>query len=121
MSSPRRPSRYRPGWRLTRASRNRWEETLKASASFPELQRAVKFNGPGSPCVAGSRSVCWKAFLLFHDAAPANWSHILLETRNTYSTLRDHYLKYIKHPEQLAELSLDPLADDPEVRPLFRL
>jgi len=95
--------------------RSRWDETLKASASFADLQRAVKFNGPGSPCLAGSRSVCWKAFLLFHDAAATNWSHILLETRNTYSTLRDHYLKYIKHPEQLAELSLDPLADDPEV------
>ncbi len=60
-----------------------------------------------------------KAFLLFQGAPAANWSHILLEGRNTYSTLREHYLKYISHPEQLAELSLDPLADDPEVwRPL---
>jgi len=40
---------------------------------------------------------------------------MLLESRNSYSTLRDHYLKYIKHPEQLAELAVDPLADDPEV------
>ncbi|ROV98304.1 hypothetical protein VSDG_04460 [Cytospora chrysosperma] len=95
-------------------SKKRWEETLKQSSSFTDLQRAVKFNGPESPCVAGCRSVCWKAFLLFKDANAANWSHVLLENRNTYSTLRKHYLKYIKHPELLNELSLDPLADDPE-------
>jgi TBC1 domain family member 5 len=116
-------------------SKLRWDETLKASASFADLQRAVKFNGPNSPCVAGCRSVCWKvgilfsvialpgrlcsnkqqAFLLFQDASSANWSHVLLESRNTYSALREHYLRYVKHPEQLAELELDPLADDPEV------
>ncbi|ROW12281.1 hypothetical protein VMCG_00447 [Cytospora schulzeri] len=95
-------------------TKTRWEETLKQSSSFADLQRAVKFNGPESPCVAGCRSVCWKAFLLFKDANAANWSHILLENRNTYSTLRKHYLKYIKHPELLNELSLDPLADDPD-------
>lgn len=43
--------------------RTRWEETLKQSTSFPDLQRAVKFNGPSSPCVAGCRSVCWKVSL----------------------------------------------------------
>lgn len=53
---------------------------------------------------------------MFKDANAANWSHVLLENRNTYSTLRKHYLKYIKHPELLNELSLDPLADDPDVR-----
>ncbi|KAK7740558.1 hypothetical protein SLS53_005402 [Cytospora paraplurivora] len=95
-------------------AKTRWEETLKHSSSFAELQRAVRFNGPESPCVAGCRSVCWKAFLLFKDANAANWSHVLLENRNTYSTLREHYLKYIKHPELLNELSLDPLADDPD-------
>ncbi|KAJ4391599.1 hypothetical protein N0V93_005218 [Gnomoniopsis smithogilvyi] len=95
-------------------SKTRWEETLKQSTSFPDLQRAVKFNGPSSPCVAGCRSVCWKAFLLFKDANAVNWSHVLLENRDTYGALREHYLKYIKHPELLTELSLDPLADDPD-------
>jgi TBC1 domain family protein 5 len=56
-----------------------------------------------------------QAFLLFQNTDAADWSHILLEARNTYSALREHYLKYIKHPELLAELSLDPLADDPDV------
>lgn len=57
-----------------------------------------------------------QAFLLFKDVNAANWSHVLLENRNSYSALREHYLKYIKHPELLNQLSLDPLADDPDVR-----
>jgi hypothetical protein len=56
-----------------------------------------------------------QAFLLFKDVNPSNWSHVLLENRNSYSALREHYLKYIKHPELLNQLSLDPLADDPDV------
>lgn len=95
-------------------SKTRWDETLQQSSSFADLQRAVKFNGPGSPCMSGCRSVCWKAFLLFKDVNASNWSHVLLENRNSYSTLREHYLKYIKHPELLNQLPLDPLADDPD-------
>lgn len=56
-----------------------------------------------------------QAFLLFKDVNASNWSHVLLENRNSYSTLREHYLKYIKHPELLNQLPLDPLADDPDV------
>lgn len=95
-------------------SKTRWDETLKQSSSFADLQRAVKFNGPTSPCESGCRSVCWKAFLLFKDVNTSNWSHVLLENRNSYSALREHHLKYIKHPELLNQLSLDPLADDPD-------
>jgi TBC1 domain family protein 5 len=94
--------------------RTRWHETLKHSSSFVDLQRAVKFNGPTSPCVAGCRSVCWKAFLLFQGAASSNWPNILLEARQSYSSLRGQQLKYIKHPEQLKDLPYDPLADDPD-------
>ncbi|KAI1879592.1 hypothetical protein JX265_002546 [Neoarthrinium moseri] len=94
-------------------STNRWQETVKHSASLSDLQRAVKFNGPDSPCVTGCRSVCWKAFLLGHGSSTAaNWSHALLESRSTYASLRDHFLKYIKHPEYLANVNTDPLADD---------
>lgn len=96
------------------AAKTRWGQTLEHSSSFADLQRAVKFNGSDSPCVAGCRSVCWKAFLLFKDTNAANWAHVLLEHRTTYSALREHYLKYIKHPELLTQLSLDPLADDPD-------
>lgn len=87
---------------------------MKHSSSFADLQRAVKFNGQTSPCVAGCRSVCWKAFLLFQGTSSSNWSHVLLEARNSYGSLRDQHLKYIKHPEKLNELSVDPLADDPQ-------
>ncbi|KAH8848144.1 hypothetical protein MCOR27_010177 [Pyricularia oryzae] len=94
-------------------NKTRWQETVKQSKSFDELQRAVKFNAPDSPCEAGCRSVCWKAFLLFQNAPSSSWSHLLLEARNQYSSLREHHLLYIKHPEKLAELTVDPLADDP--------
>lgn len=96
-------------------NKTRWQETVKQSKSFDELQRAVKFNAPDSPCEAGCRSVCWKAFLLFQNAPSSSWSHLLLEARNQYSSLREHHLLYIKHPEKLAELTVDPLADDPSV------
>lgn len=99
---------------LTSSTRTRWEETLKHSSSFSALQRAVRFNGSDSPCLSGCRSVCWKTFLLFQDSAQSSWSHLLLEARNSYSSLRDESLKYIKHPEKLSELPLDPLADVPD-------
>ncbi|EJT78845.1 hypothetical protein GGTG_03939 [Gaeumannomyces tritici R3-111a-1] len=94
-------------------TRGRWQETVKHSAGFTELQRAVKFNGSESPCIAGCRSVCWKAFLLFQAVPASDWSQALLASRNSYSSLRDRQLLYIKHPEKLAELPLDPLADVP--------
>ncbi|KAI1633747.1 rab-GTPase-TBC domain-containing protein [Biscogniauxia mediterranea] len=90
----------------------RWQETLKHSSSLAELQQAVKENGPASPCILGCRSICWKAFLLNQTANTINWSHALLESRSTYASLRDHFLKYIKHPEYLTAGTSDPLADD---------
>ncbi|KAI2472012.1 RabGAP/TBC [Annulohypoxylon bovei var. microspora] len=93
-------------------STTRWQETLKYSTSLTDLQRAVKDNGPNSPCISGCRSICWKAFLLSRSTDTTNWSHAILESRGTYASLRDHYLKYIKHPEYLTAASTDPLADD---------
>lgn len=87
---------------------------MEHSSSFSDLQRAVKFNGASSPCVAGCRSVCWKAFLLFQGAASSDWSLVLRGARHFYSSISDQHLKYIKHPEKLNELTFDPLADDPE-------
>ncbi|KAI0179971.1 RabGAP/TBC [Hypoxylon sp. FL1284] len=90
----------------------RWQETLKHSNSIADLRQAVKDNGPSSPCISGCRSVCWKAFLLNQTSGTTSWSHALLESRNAYSSLRDHFLRYIKHPEHLTAASVDPLADD---------
>ncbi|KAI1281355.1 rab-GTPase-TBC domain-containing protein [Xylaria sp. FL0933] len=96
---------------LTDAS-SRWQETLKHSSSLADLQRAVKNNGPDSPCIAGCRSVCWKAFLLNQTTQASNWTHALLESRSSYASLREHFLKYCKHPEYLTAGNSDPLADD---------
>ncbi|KAI0131675.1 RabGAP/TBC [Hypoxylon sp. NC0597] len=90
----------------------RWQETLKHCNSLADLQQAVKDNGSSSPCISGCRSICWKIFLLNQSTDTTNWSHALLESRSTYASLRDHFLKYIKHPEYLTAASVDPLTDD---------
>ncbi|KAI0971634.1 rab-GTPase-TBC domain-containing protein [Xylaria arbuscula] len=90
----------------------RWQETLKHSSSLADLQRAVKDDGLDSPCITGCRSVCWKAFLLSQTTHASNWTHALLESRSSYASLREHFLKYTKHPEYLTAGSSDPLADD---------
>lgn len=97
----------------------RWQETIKHSSSLSDLQRAVKFTGLDSPCIKGCRSICWKVFLLGHGSSTTNWSHALLESRSTYASLKDHFLRYIKHPEYLANVNTDPLADDPDVSIFF--
>ncbi|PTB67452.1 RabGAP/TBC [Trichoderma citrinoviride] len=91
----------------------RWQATQAHCASVDELRDAVRYNGPSSPCLSGCRSVCWKVFLLSKDGE-ASWSQSLRQKRELYSERRDHFLKFINHPEALAELTIDPLADDPK-------
>lgn len=55
-------------------------------------------------------------FLLSSERSLINCAHALAEGRNEYTERRDHFLKFIQHPEALNELTVDPLADDPEVR-----
>jgi TBC1 domain family protein 5 len=43
------------------------------------------------------------------------WAAKLDESRDAYRALRDHFLKYIEHPDDI-DSSVDPLADDAEVR-----
>ncbi|KAK4123747.1 RabGAP/TBC [Parathielavia appendiculata] len=95
-------------------TKSRWEDTFKEGSSIADLQRAVKFNGPHSPCVAGLRSICWKAFLLWRDAPAEQWPELARESRAAYSAICGQHLRYIRHPEQLAALTIDPLADDPD-------
>ncbi|KAF4439711.1 hypothetical protein F53441_12522 [Fusarium austroafricanum] len=52
-------------------------------------------------------------FLLSTAAEGLSWSQVLDEGRKFYKEQRDHFLKYIKHPEALAELNIDPLTEDP--------
>lgn len=60
---------------------------------------------------------CAKVFLLSEDGddTELSWSRSLDEKREDYSERRDHFLRFIKHPETLTELTIDPLADDPKV------
>ncbi|KAL6871082.1 RabGAP/TBC [Trichoderma novae-zelandiae] len=94
----------------------RWQATQKHCASVDGLRSAVRHNGPSSPCLSGCRSVCWKVFLLSKDGEDAGlgWSQSLREKRELYNERRDHFLKFINHPEALTELTIDPLADDPK-------
>lgn len=63
-----------------------------------------------------------KVFLLSKDGdnTKLSWSQSLGEKRESYSERRDHFLKFINHPEALTELTIDPLADDPKVSDNFR-
>ncbi|KAM3512692.1 hypothetical protein MY11210_003645 [Beauveria gryllotalpidicola] len=92
----------------------RWEATRKHCTTVAHLQRAVTNNGPSSPCLSGCRSVCWKTFLLFQETGLDSWIQTLRHTRETYAERRHHFLKFIRHPEALAEISSDPLNDDPQ-------
>ncbi|OAQ99929.1 hypothetical protein LLEC1_03736, partial [Akanthomyces lecanii] len=55
-----------------------------------------------------------QTFLLFQETGTDSWIQTLRHTRETYTERRDHFLKFIRHPESLAEISSDPLNDDPE-------
>ncbi|EGU81824.1 hypothetical protein FOXB_07619 [Fusarium oxysporum f. sp. conglutinans Fo5176] len=92
---------------------SRWRETQSQGAHLGDLRRAVRYNGPASPCISGCRSLCWKTFLLSTAAEGLSWSQVLDDERKLYAEKRDHFLKYIKHPEALAELNIDPLTEDP--------
>ncbi|KAK0722744.1 rab-GTPase-TBC domain-containing protein [Lasiosphaeria miniovina] len=94
-------------------AKSRWAETLRHGPGIADLQRAVGSNGDASPCLSGCRSVCWKAFLLFQHAPTDQWPHMLRELRGSYTSVSDQHLRFIRHPKQLADLSFDPLADDP--------
>lgn len=56
-----------------------------------------------------------QAFLLFKQAPEASWTQSVRSWRQQYEEHRGRLLKFIKHPEALAEVSVDPLADDPDV------
>ena len=67
--------------------------------------------------------ICWdtvsilisiQAFLLYGPLSQISWPKKLSESRTTYSSLREHFLKYIDHPDDLQSV-IDPLADDDNV------
>ncbi len=52
--------------------------------------------------------------MLFHSVDTTTWSAVLADSRSAYTSLREHYLKYLERPEELGS-DLDPLNDDQNV------
>lgn len=115
---------------LTVACSKRWD-TLRSGKTFVDLKDAVKNSEDKNVCEDGLRSICWKvqriydagrmtadyaqqAFLLYGNPDQATWLKQLAESRSAYISLRQHFLRFIEHPDDL-ESSVDPLSEDAEV------
>ncbi|KIY00085.1 uncharacterized protein Z520_03770 [Fonsecaea multimorphosa CBS 102226] len=108
--------------------RRRWASLFSTSIGV-DLRQAVRDGEGFDPCEDGLRSVSWKvrdehgsskisyanvnlqAFLLYGPLSQGSWSKKLAESRSAYVSLRDHFLRFIEHPNDLHS-SADPLADD---------
>ncbi|EXJ63681.1 hypothetical protein A1O7_00016 [Cladophialophora yegresii CBS 114405] len=93
----------------------RWASLFSTSIGV-DLRQALRSGEGFDPCEDGLRSVCWKAFLLYGPLSQGSWPKKLAESRSAYVSLRDHFLRYIEHPNDLHS-SGDPLADDDENSP----
>ncbi|KAJ5750439.1 hypothetical protein N7533_007467 [Penicillium manginii] len=98
--------------RTIEETRKRWAILFNSDAPS-DFRAALRAEQGGKLCNDGLRSICWKVFLLFEGLDREQWSKKLDESRDAYSALRAHFLKYIEHPDDL-ESSADPLADDEE-------
>ncbi|KAJ5163058.1 uncharacterized protein N7500_004888 [Penicillium coprophilum] len=97
--------------RTIEETRKRWNVLFSDNDTPSDLRAALQSEQGGTLCNDGLRSVCWKAFLLFDGLEKREWTSKLDESRDAYRALRDHFLKYIEHPDDL-ESTVDPLADD---------
>ncbi|KAI9862684.1 MAG: hypothetical protein M1813_004180 [Trichoglossum hirsutum] len=92
-------------------SSKRWAALFAAITNISELKNAVKIARGDGPCITGLRSVCWKSFLLFANFDTPTWLKTLEDSRTAYSSLREHFLRNLEHPEEL-DSSVDPLTED---------
>ncbi|KAJ0420054.1 rab-GTPase-TBC domain-containing protein [Aspergillus carlsbadensis] len=92
-------------------SRQRWNTLFYHRDTPSDLRDALKSEQEDDFCNDGLRSICWKAFLLFENFSRTQWPSKLSEARGAYIALKEHFLKYIEHPDDL-QSSIDPLADD---------
>ena len=110
-----------------------WEATFAGSTNLSDLRVAVKDPTDQNPCISGMRSICWKvricqvslwirldkaekgvkAFLLFENLDRSTWTKTLSDSRSAYTSLREHFLRHIEHPDDLSES--DPLTADETV------
>ncbi|PGH33172.1 hypothetical protein GX50_04014 [[Emmonsia] crescens] len=94
-------------------ARKRWDSLFNSNSSLAELKRALRDNDGARLCDDGLRSVCWKAFLVHRNMDCASWPAQISDSRAAYLSLREHFLKYIQHPDDLPSTA-DPLAEDDE-------
>ncbi|KAM5430769.1 hypothetical protein McanMca71_005155 [Microsporum canis] len=102
--------------RSVEESRSLWNTTFHQPEihSLHELKQVLEAGAKGAnPCEDGLRSVCWKAILLHREIDRSQWSIQLSDSREAYTSVRQHFLKYINNPDELPS-TVDPLAEDAE-------
>ncbi|SZF04423.1 unnamed protein product [Blumeria hordei] len=92
-------------------ARQRWQITRAQIKELPKLKQSVRIENGRSLGTLGLRSVLWKTFLLLRDQDFCTWPKVLAESRSAYTSLRQHFLRFIENPDELACAS-DPLDDD---------
>jgi hypothetical protein len=75
-----------------------------------------QYPGPIPSC--GHDLIQSQIFLLFKTLDRSTWPSKLHESRDTYSSLRAHYLRAIEHPDEF-DSSVDPLSENEEVAGRF--
>ncbi|KAF1353911.1 rab-GTPase-TBC domain-containing protein [Delphinella strobiligena] len=90
-------------------ARESWQRILTYPA-LSDVRLAVRSDENKSSPLIGSRSLCWKAFLLFEDSAHSEWLRRISDSRSAYVSVRTHLLKALEHPEELAS-GYDPLSE----------
>ncbi|OAT08726.1 TBC domain-containing protein [Blastomyces gilchristii SLH14081] len=94
-------------------ARKRWHSLFSGRSSLAELKQELKSKDGDKLCQDGLRSVCWKAFLVHQNLDTASWPAEISNSRTAYQSLREHFLRYIEHPDDLPSTA-DPLAEDDE-------
>ncbi|KAL1961365.1 hypothetical protein VTO42DRAFT_93 [Malbranchea cinnamomea] len=98
-------------------AQRRWR-VLTDQFHFPslvELRQALKFEKTPNPCDEGLRSICWRVLLLHEDIDDLSlWLSQVVSSRDAYTALKAHFLKYIKCSPDDLSFAADPLAEDEE-------
>lgn len=58
--------------------------------------------------------------MLFQSTEVTGWSRVLVDSRSAYTSLREHFLRFIENPKEVG-VALDPLDDDKNVGTVVRL
>ncbi|KAJ5774263.1 hypothetical protein N7457_009159 [Penicillium paradoxum] len=103
--------------RTIEETRKRWDILFSDDDTASGLRAALRSEQGGNLCNDGLRGAMTyahsfkQAFLVFDELDKNEWAPKLDESRDAYRALRDHFLRFIEHPDDL-ESTVDPLADD---------